>query len=71
MATDNRKARASRRTSSYCVSALLLMLAVMLLTPLSASAAVKGLQTDLTWGGTDRDRDRTVADVKASLGMAR
>jgi polysaccharide biosynthesis protein PslG len=32
--------------------------------PLPASAAQKGIQTDMTWGVSNTDRDRTIADVQ-------
>jgi len=41
---------------------LTIVLAVLVL-PATASAAEKGIETDMTWGISNQDRDRTVADV--------
>jgi hypothetical protein len=44
--------------------ALLALVVLGALAPLTASAAQKGIETDLTWGVSNTDRDRTVAAVQ-------
>src|SRR5215212_5879554 len=53
------KSLLSRHGVAACLMALLLLCA-----PAASHAAEKGIETDLTWGVSNTDRDRTVAGVQ-------
>jgi hypothetical protein len=62
-ATDHEGVTLPRHTVRVLLATLALA-AMAALSPLPASAAEKGIQTDMTWGVSSRDRTQTVADVQ-------